>query len=206
MRKISKLQFITTNAAAAEQACMGGIDWIQLRLKDVSYDEYKTVALEVQAVCKKYNATFIINDNVKLALDIRSDGVHVGQDDPLSMDDINELLVRNAITGATVNNTADILHFKGKPVSYLGLGPFRFTTTKQKLSPILGIEGYKKIFEELKHSDMYPIPPLIGIGGITIEDVPGLVDTGLYGIAVSGAISNAQDVTDAARRFKSLLN
>src|SRR6185437_8241116 len=140
MNTISRLQYITTNAVMAEQACEGGIDWIQLRLKNVSYDEYKKVALEVQAICKKYNATFIVNDNVKLALDIDADGVHVGKEDPLPMEDIEKLLAKNAITGATVNTTEDILHFKGKPVSYLGFGPFMFTTTKQKLSPILGIE------------------------------------------------------------------
>ncbi len=82
MKAISKLHYITTNASMAEQACAGGVDWIQLRLKNVSYDEYKTVALEVQAVCKKYNATFIINDNIKLALDLGADGVHVGKEDP----------------------------------------------------------------------------------------------------------------------------
>jgi len=206
MKRISKLQFITTNATAAEKACIGGVDWVQLRLKNVSYDEYFAVGKEVQAVCKKYGATFIINDDVKLALDLDADGVHVGKEDSLPQHYIDEMLSKGKIIGCTTNTIEDILHFKGKPVSYLGLGPFRFTTTKQKLSPILGIEGYKEIFEGLKHSGMNPIPPLIGIGGITIEDVPALLGTGLYGIAVSGAISNAQDVTDAARRFKSLLN
>ena len=206
MKKISKLQFITTNAATAEQACMGGVDWIQLRLKNVSYDEYFAVGKEVQAVCRKYNAIFIVNDDVKLALDLDADGVHVGKEDSLPQHYIDEMLSKGKIIGCTTNTTDDILHFKGKPVSYLGLGPFRFTTTKQKLSPILGIEGYKEIFEGLKHSDMNPIPPIIGIGGVTIEDVAALLGTGLHGIAVSGAISNAADVTDAARQFKSLLN
>jgi len=206
MRNISKLQFITTNAETAELACKGGVDWIQLRLKDVSYDAYYKVGKEVQAVCKKYNATFIVNDDIKLALDLEADGVHVGKEDPLPQQYIDEMLGKGGIIGCTTNTTEDILHFRGKPVSYLGLGPFRFTTTKQKLSPVLGIEGCKRIFEALKHANMYPIPPLIGIGGITVEDVPALLDTGLYGIAVSGAIASADDITAAAKRFKGLVS
>ncbi len=206
MRNISKLHFITTNANAAEQACKGGVDWIQLRLKDVSYDEYFKVGKEVQAVCKKYDATFIVNDNIKLALDLDADGVHVGKEDILPQHYIDEMLGKGGIIGCTTNTIEDILHFRGKPVSYLGLGPFRFTTTKQKLSPVLGIEGYKRIFDELKNTDMGPVPPIIGIGGIIIEDVPGLLDTGLYGIAVSGAISKADDITEAAKTFRGLVS
>ena len=206
MKKISKLHFITTNAYTAEQACKGGVDWIQLRLKDVSYDEYFKVGKEVQAVCKKYNATFIVNDNIKLALDLDADGVHVGKEDPLPQHYIDEMLGKGGIIGCTTNTIEDILHFKGKPVSYLGLGPFRFTATKQKLSPVLGIEGYKRIFDDLRKTDMHQVPPVIGIGGITLNDVPALLDTGLHGIAVSGAIANCHDVTAAAEGFKRLVS
>ena len=205
MRAISKLHFITTNAATAEQACAGGVDWIQLRLKNVTYDEYYRVGKEVQAVCKKYNATFIVNDHIKLALDLNADGVHVGKEDPLPQNDIDEMLGRGGIIGCTTNTTEDILHFRGKPVSYLGLGPYRFTTTKQNLSPVLGINGYRKIFAGLK-ADGMALPPIIGIGGITVDDVSVLMSTGLHGIAVSGAISSAPDVTKAAGEFIDFLD
>lgn len=189
----------------AEKACRGGIDWIQLRLKNVSYDEYRAAALEVMAVCKKYNATFIVNDNVQLALDINSDGVHVGKEDPLPQKHINELLARNAVIGVTTNCLDDFIHLHGKAVSYVGLGPFRFTTTKQKLSPILGIEGYRSLLNGLKEKGI-DTPPIIGIGGITADDVPALMSTGIHGVAVSGAISNAGDITAAAQTFKNLFN
>jgi thiamine-phosphate pyrophosphorylase len=200
MRPISKLHFITTNAATAEKALQGGVDWIQLRLKDISYDDYKAVALEVQEVCRRYNATFIVNDNVKLALDIHADGVHVGKEDPLPQEDIDAMLARNAIIGVTTNTIEDFQHLHGKAVSYLGLGPFRFTPTKKKLSPILGIEGYNKIFDAVKERGMH-MPPVIGIGGVTIDDIPALLATGLHGIAASGAIGCALDVTEAARNM-----
>ena len=205
MRPISKLQFITTNAATAEQACMGGVDWIQLRLKDISYEDYKKTALDVQAVCKKYNATFIVNDNIKLALDIHADGVHVGKEDSLPQEDIDAMLARGGIIGVTTNDIDDFLHLQGKPVSYVGLGPYRYTDTKKNLSPILGLNGYRKLFAQLEAKNI-AYPPVIGIGGITSDDVSVLMSTGLHGIAVSGAISNASDITEAARKFKDYLD
>jgi len=204
MRPISKLQYITTNAEMAGQACAGGVQWIQLRLKDVSYEEYKAVALQVQAVCKKHDATFIINDNVQLALDINADGVHVGKEDPLTQEHTDQLLAREMIIGCTTNEVADFEHLAGKPVSYVGLGPFRFTTTKEKLSPVLGISGYEQIFKELKEKSIN-YPPVIGVGGITLDDVPALLNTGLFGVAVSGAISNADNITIAAEELSSMI-
>jgi len=205
-KPISKLHYITTSALLAEQACAGGADWIQLRLKNISYDDYKAEALKVQEVCKRYGATFIVNDSADLALDINADGVHIGKEDILAQWHIDALLARNSIIGCTTNTTGDVLHFKGKPVSYLGLGPFRFTATKQKLSPVLGLDGYKKIFEDLGTSGMSPIPPIVGIGGVLPEDVPALLETGLHGVAVSGAITNAADISAATRQFKNILS
>jgi len=205
MKSISRLQYITTSAALAEQACMGGVDWIQLRLKDVSYDKYFKVGEEVQAVCKKYNATFIINDNIKLALDLNADGVHVGKEDPLPQKCIDEMLGKGGVIGCTANTIRDFEHLNGKPVSYIGLGPYRYTETKKKLSPILGFEGYRKLFAQLRTRHITP-PPVIGIGGITTDDVSVLMTTGLHGIAVSGAISGAPDVREAAWKFKDILD
>ena len=185
MRQISKLHFITTNAATAAQACSGGADWIQLRLKNVSYGEYFKVGKEVQEVCRKYNATFIVNDDIKLALDLGADGVHVGKEDPLPQDDIERMLKKGGIIGCTANAIEDFEHLNGKPVSYIGLGPYSFTETKKNLSPVLGLTGYRKLFAQLNTRHMTP-PPVIGIGGITADDVSVLMTTGLHGIAVSG--------------------
>ncbi len=204
MRPISKLHFITTSALLAEQACMGGVDWVQLRLKNVSYDEYKQEALKVQEVCKGYNAALIINDNARLALDIKADGIHIGKEDRIKPDDEKALVEGGYIIGCTTNTLEDVLHFAGKPISYVGLGPFRFTTTKGRLSPILGMEGYERIMKSIKKSNE-TLPPVIAIGGITHEDIPNLISTGIDGIAVSGAIGNAEDVMDAAKQFKKLL-
>lgn len=205
MKPISKLHFITTNAATTELACKGGVDWIQLRLKNVTYEQYKQEALKVQEVCKRYGATLIINDNARLVLDIGADGVHIGKEDIVSPEDEAALVGGGFIIGCTTNTLEDVLHFKGKPVSYLGLGPFRFTTTKQNLSPVLGLDGYKRIFEALAKEKSYTPPPIVAIGGIILQDVPSLMHTGIHGVAVSGAIANAADVTTKSSEFRQLV-
>ncbi|MCD6012916.1 MAG: thiamine-phosphate pyrophosphorylase [Flavipsychrobacter sp.] len=203
MRPISKLQFITTNPRLAEQACLGGINWIQLRLKNTPDDEFISIAREVQAVCRQFNATFIINDNVTMAFNLQADGVHLGKED-MSPDVARQLLGRNFIVGCTANTIEDVTYLSSKPINYIGLGPYRFTSTKQKLSPILGIEGYRNIFAQLQQRQINT-PPVIGIGGITHNDIPELLATGLHGVAVSGAISGAANITLAAQQLKNSL-
>ena len=74
---------------------------------------------------------------------------------------------------------------------YIGCGPFRFTTTKEKLSPILGLEGYREIIQKMKAENINI--PIVAIGGITKEDIPEIMKTGVNGIALSGSILNAKD-------------
>jgi thiamine-phosphate pyrophosphorylase len=159
----------------------------------------------VQEVCRKYNATFIVNDSPKLALALNADGVHVGKADPLPQEDIDALLNRGCIIGCTANTIEDLIHLSGKAVSYIGLGPYRFTTTKKNLSPVLGIEGYTLLFAAIKELNLQ-IPPVVGIGGVTLKDVAGMLETGLYGIAVSGAISSSKDIVSTASEFLHQVN
>ena len=195
---IQPVQFIASSAEQAAAACSGGVKWIQLRLKQVEYAHYKTIALAVQQVCKQYGAVFIIDDNVELVFDIKADGVHIGKED-MPITDARKLLGNNYMIGCTANTIDDIIILSDSTADYIGLGPFRFTTTKQKLSPILGLEGYKTIFKKLKKLNTR-VPPVIGIGGVEIEDMAPLLYTGLYGIAVSGAIVKEKNMLHAAQR------
>ncbi len=199
MLNIAKLHYITTTALLAEQACAGGVRWIQLRLKDVSYEVHKTIALEVQVICDYYGATLIINDNVALAAAINADGVHLGKTD-MSPIEARQLLGYGKIIGSTANTLEDVVALSVLPIDYIGLGPFRFTTTKQNLSPLIGLGGYKELLQQLV-AQQVKHPPVIGIGGIVLEDVPVLLQTGLHGIAVSASISAQQDVRQAAQQF-----
>jgi len=201
---ISKLHYITQDVEHAshvqlvEDACKAGVDWIQLRLKNKSYEDWKTIAEEALAICRKYNAKLIINDNVALVKEIGADGVHVGkQDMPVSK--AREILGTDFIIGGTANTFEDVkLHAKSG-ADYIGLGPFRFTTTKDKLSPILGLEGYKAIVDKCKQENINV--PIIAIGGITEADVEVLSTTGIYGVAVASAITHAENKKEMVKKF-----
>jgi len=205
---ISKLHYITqnlesaTHAQLSEEACLAGADWIQLRVKNRSAEEWKRIALETLAVCKKHHAKLIINDNVLLAKEIGAHGVHLGKED-MSTDEARKILGREFIIGGTANTFEDIKTHAAAKVNYVGLGPLRFTSTKEKLSPVLGIEGYKKILTQCKHQNI--LLPIIAIGGITETDVEEILNCGLYGVAVSGAITNSKNKHLKISNFKTAL-
>jgi thiamine-phosphate pyrophosphorylase len=201
---ISKLQYITqdvenvTHVQLVEDACKAGVDWIQLRLKNKSYEDWKSIAEEALAICRKYNAKLIINDNVALVKEIGADGVHVGKQD-MPVEKAREILGADFIIGGTANTFEDVkLHAK-PGADYIGLGPFRFTTTKDKLSPILGLDGYKAIVDKCKQENIKV--PIIAIGGIKESDVEDIVSTGVYGIAVASAITHAENKKEMVQKF-----
>lgn len=196
--KISNLHYITTTAEAAELACRGGVRWVQLRVKNLPAAEWRQRALETQAVCRQYGATFLINDNPALALAIGADGVHLGKED-MPPAEACALLGPDFIIGGTANTFADIAGLVAAGVDYVGLGPFRFTTTKEKLSPILGLAGYAEVLAQCRAAGF--AVPVIGIGGVGLADVPALRATGLHGVAVSGAIGSAVNPVAAAGLF-----
>jgi len=196
--KISSLHYIVTTAQAAELACRGGVRWVQLRAKNLPAAEWKQRALDVQAVCHHHGATLIINDNPALTQEIGADGVHLGQQD-MPPAEARRLLGPQFIIGGTANTWADIEGLVAAGVDYIGLGPFRFTTTKEKLSPILGLAGYAQLLAQCQNAGF--TTPIVGIGGIALADVAPLLATGLHGVAVSGAIGSAADPTAAARLF-----
>jgi thiamine-phosphate pyrophosphorylase len=188
--KINALHYIATNPEAAELACQGGVRWVQLRVKNQPHATWKQLALDTQAVCRHYGATLLINDNPRLAQEIGADGVHVGAAD-MPPAEARDMLGSKFIIGGTANTFADVQRLAAAGVDYVGLGPFRFTSTKDKLSPILGLAGYAEIMRQCRAAGI--TVPVVGIGGITLGDVPGLLATGLHGVAVSGAIGNAAD-------------
>ena len=201
---IDKLHYITqavegkSHAELTELACQGGVRWVQFRAKNLGFDEWKKEALAVQEVCKKYHAALLINDNVKVAEEINANGVHLGKND-MDADKARKILGDDFIIGGTANSYEDILRLAEWKVDYIGLGPFRFTTTKENLSPTLGIDGYFGILQAMRE-DRINIP-VIAIGGITLEDVDELMTIGAHGVAVSGAISKAKDVKGVASAF-----
>ena len=196
--KINTLHYITTTPEAAELACQGGVRWVQLRVKNQPPATWKQLALETQAVARRYGATLLINDNPRLAQEIGADGVHVGAAD-MPPAEARAMLGAKFIIGGTANTFADVQRLATAGVDYIGLGPFRFTRTKEKLSPILGLMGYTDIMRQCRAAGI--AVPVIGIGGIALADVAPLLATGLHGIAVAGGIGQAANPAAAARLF-----
>jgi thiamine-phosphate diphosphorylase len=147
---------------------------------------------------------FCVNDDLEAAVTCGATACHLGKNDmPLDIawEVLKDKLDSNAIfyIGATANTFEDIRLAVERGASYIGLGPYRFTGTKKNLSPILGLDGYRKIIAQCKEADIDI--PIFAIGGITLEDVGPLMETGITGIAVSGAIINASDPVEETRRF-----
>lgn len=190
-----RLQFIThynkeySYIDSARIALEGGCRWVQLRMKDADEALLEETAITVQAMCRKYGATFIIDDNVLLAKQIKADGVHLGKKD-MPVAEAREILGEQFIIGGTVNTFEDILHHmrNGSP-DYFGCGPFRFTSTKKNLAPTLGYEGYRDITRRMRENNI--TVPIVAIGGICKKDIPSLLECGIDGIALSGSILNA---------------
>lgn len=203
------LQFITNesdNYTIAEQVQMaieGGCQWIQLRMKDASDEEVRQTALEIIPMCKENDIILVIDDRVELVQELKVWGVHLGKHD-MDPAKARELLGPHAIIGVTANTASDILKFKKVDVDYVGLGPLRFTTTKKNLAPEIGIDGYGEIIKTVREAGMEI--PIVAIGGITEKDIEPLKKQGVNGVAVSGAIINANDPVNYTKELIKELN
>lgn len=200
---IHRFQYLTqdvdtiSHPELAEIACKNGIRWLQLRVKNKSFDTYLSIAKDVKTICDKWNCTLIINDNVEICKAIDAHGVHLGKND-MAITDARKILGNNKIIGGTANTIEDIEQLEKQGVDYIGLGPYKFTNTKENLSPVIGIDGYQKMM----HSTIYNIKkPVIAIGGIQLNDVKPLMNTGIHGIAVSSAINLSTQKEETINAF-----
>lgn len=179
-------------------ALEGGCRWVQLRMKNASVDDIRPIALQAQALCKAAGATFIIDDHVDLVKEIHADGVHLGKND-MPIDEARAILGDDFIIGGTANTFEDVLMHYKNGANYIGCGPFRFTTTKEKLSPVLGLEGYTHIVKQMKGQGINL--PIVAIGGINAEDIPALMQTGITGIALSGTVLRADNPVEEMKKL-----
>ena len=190
------LQFIThfteryTYVDSARMALAGGCRWVQLRMKDAGEGEFVDAAREVRALCDRYGATFIIDDHAELVAATGADGVHLGLKD-MPVAEARRLLGPEAIIGGTANTFDDVRTHAAAGADYIGCGPFRFTATKAKLSPVLGTEGYAGIVLRMREAGI--TLPIVAIGGIEFDDIGPIMRTGVTGIALSGSVLRADD-------------
>jgi thiamine-phosphate pyrophosphorylase len=190
----NRLQYISQGKTIEEQlynihqALDAGCDWVQMRFKNQTAKNTFALAEAVKFLCEEYLANFIVNDNLYLAQQIAADGVHLGLTD-MNIAEARAILGNTKIIGGTANTFEDIENHIKNGCDYIGLGPFRFTQTKEKLSPVLGLSGYFNILEQMRKNNLKI--PVYAIGGIVPEDICPLMETGIHGIAVSGMITNS---------------
>lgn len=197
------LQFIThfterhTYLDSARIALEGGCRWVQLRMKDADEGLFVATAREVRALCDRFGATFIIDDHAELVGATGADGVHLGNND-MPVAEARRMLGPDIVIGGTANTFDDVKALAEAGADYIGCGPFRFTTTKQRLSPVLGLEGYRDIVRRMRESGISL--PIVAIGGITFDDIGPIMRTGVTGIALSGSVLRADDPVAEMRR------
>ena len=184
-------------------ALEGGCRWIQLRMKDATDDEVRPIAVEAQKLCRAYGAKFIIDDRVALVRELGADGVHLGKND-MPIREARQILGPDFIIGGTANTFEDAKAHYEASADYIGCGPFRFTTTKKKLAPVLGLDGYRHIIQQLRAANINI--PIVAIGGITKDDIPAILQTGITGIALSGTVLRADDPIAEMKHIINIIN
>ena len=202
------LLFVTHQTAiynylqSVEIALQGGCRLIQLRMKDAGISEVEAIAKQAKILCDGYDADLFINDNAVVCKNVLAKGVHLGKSD-MSPIEARTLLGDPFIIGGTANTFDDIMRLSEQSVNYIGLGPFRFTTTKKNLAPVLGLEGYRHIVRLCRDYDVNI--PIFAIGGITTTDIPLIMQTGIAGIALSSAILNAKNPVEETGKILKLI-
>lgn len=199
MRRFPSLQFLTLDGAAqghvaqAEQACAGGIRWVQLRVKGLPKDAWVALAREVVTACHAHGALCTINDSPEVALAAGADGVHLGRADALPAA-ARSLLGAHALVGVTLNQLPDLVRLKEGQPDYVGVGPFRATATKQGHAPVHSAESLAALIAATSL-------PAYGIGGVNAADFQELRRLGASGVALSAAIATAPNIREAAARL-----
>lgn len=198
------LQFITNTESktpVAEQIkgfISGGGRWVQIRMKDATDEEIAKVVEEVKPLCLETETFLLLDDRVELAKTLDVGGVHLGKEDMLPSK-ARMLLGPAAVIGVTANTIDDIKAVRSLDIDYIGMGPYAYTDTKKNLAPVLGLEGIRTLCTEMEQLEINI--GHVAVGGIRLEDVVPLMEAGVNGLAVSGAIANAPDVKRATEEF-----
>lgn len=201
---MEKLQYISQGNTIQEQelhirkALDNGIQWVQVRWKNAPENEFINLCEISKQLCSEYQSVCIINDYVHLAKEIDADGVHVGLND-IAVEEARLILGENKIIGGTANTLSDVIQRISEACDYIGLGPLRFTATKEKLSPVLGYEGYQKIIDGLREQSI-DIPKIFAIGSVAFEDILPLQEIGIYGVAVSKLITKQPEIINELKK------
>jgi thiamine-phosphate pyrophosphorylase len=182
-------------AKQLEEAIQAGVTVVQLREKELDFDAFVALGKELQAVAKRHNIPFIINDAVDVALALEADGVHVGQSD-MQAGDVRSRIGEGKILGVSAHSVEEALAAERNGADYLGVGAIYGTATKLDVDA-LSIETLQQICRAVSI-------PVVGIGGISEGNILELKGSGIDGIAVVSAIFAQPDITAAVKRLRPL--
>lgn len=201
---IEKLQFITHDLAEishVEQArivCEAGGKWIQYRCLTKDDDALLEDINHIAAICDDWGATLIVTDHIHLNGKADIQGFHI-EDMDADFRNLRSTLGEDVTIGGSSNTLEGLLRLAEEGVDYAGFGPFAHTDTKPNDMPWLGVHGYEKAMLALKDAQVNL--PVIAVGGVGIQDVDALMQTGIFGIAASAAINRAADMENAYLDF-----
>ncbi len=176
-----------------ENALKGGTTMVQLREKHLDEVSFYSEAVEMKALCARYNVPFLINDNVALACRVDADGVHVGQND-MAAGEVRAIIGPDKILGVSVQTVEQALAAQAAGADYLGVGAVFATATKQDACEV-PLTTLKAICEAV---DI----PVVAIGGIHKDNIAQLAGSGIDGVAVVSAIFAADDITEACKTLR----
>lgn len=179
------------------EALAGGAGIIQLRDKDSSYEEKLVLGREIMQMCRKYNAVFIVNDSLDLTLELSADGIHVGKDDD-SIESIR-FKIGDKIIGYSPVSIEDAVSAEMAGADYLGAGAVFPTESKRDIGAAHGIEYVREMVGRVKI-------PVVGIGGINLDNAELVKETGAAGIAVITAVSQNADPREAAKKLRKIFS
>ncbi|WP_442589763.1 thiamine phosphate synthase [Pedobacter sp. AW31-3R] len=206
---IENLQFIThdidrlTHIEQAQLACEAGAKWIQYRCLIKDDDALLVDINAIAEICDDWGATLIVTNHIHLNGKADIQGFHI-EDMDADFIAIREQLGEAITIGGSSNTVEGLIRLAAEGVDYAGCGPFSVTTTKPNNSPLLGVEGYKNIVGILKEKEINL--PVLAVGGVTLNDVESLMETGIFGIAASSAINKAENMKEAYQDFYNKLN
>lgn len=198
--KMLKVYLVTDNGQlkgrdffdVIEESLKGGVTLVQLREKNITSREFYEKALKLREITKKYNVPLIINDRVDIAMAVNADGVHVGQKD-IPVSEVKRISGGKLIVGATANTVELAKEAEKQGADYIGSGAMFSTPTKDDAKPMT-----KDMLKNIVNSVNIPV---CAIGGINIDNVIELKNTGIAGVAVSSGIMGVENVFDISNKF-----
>ena len=199
--KNSALYLITSPSenllSIVDESLKGGVSLVQYRDKEITDDNVLLAqAQQLCQLCHKYNALFIVNDRVDVALAVDADGVHLGQQDiPIAL--ARQILGSGKIVGRSTTNPEEMQKAIAERADYIGVGPVYQTPTK----PAKAAAGFEYVQYAAANS---PIP-WFAIGGIDLNNLPNVLEAGAQRVAVVRAIMRAEQPALVTRQFFSVL-